>query len=82
MSRVLDIDGQKWSVQAVGVAAEHRGDDRWHLHKVRFDPIGGPETSARETWLRHEVDVPADSVLDQYGDEALEEAFLIAEEVR
>jgi len=81
MPRVLDIDGLEWAVVALPEEAEHRGDDQWHRAKVRFEPHGHEEYSARETWLSFEEDVPANDVLDQYGDAYLIEAFLVAQEV-
>lgn len=82
MSRVLDIDGFEWAVRALDEEAEHRGSDPWHYAKIRFDPHGHDEYGPRETWLRLEEDVPAETVLDQYDDEYLIEAFLVAEEVK
>ena len=78
--RVLEIDGLKWTVVALPERAKHSGADRWHLARVRFEPLGHLEFAPREAWLRREEDVPAGDVLDQYGDEALTEAFLVAEE--
>jgi hypothetical protein len=79
--RVLEIDGLKWTVFALPREARRGGADRWHLSRVRFEPLGHMEFAPRETWLRHEEDVPARNVLDQYRDEQLREAFLVAEEV-
>lgn len=81
MTRVLDIDGFEWEVQALPEEAEHRGADPWHYAKIRFNPLGHDESAAREGWLRLEEDVPAHDVLDQYSNEYLIEAFLVAEEV-
>ena len=81
MDRVLDIDGQRWAVVALQEEAAHRGEEPWHYHRVRFEPLEGPRQAPRETWLRHEEDVPSQDVLDQYRDEELVEAFLVAEEV-
>jgi len=81
MSRVLDIDGFEWKVVALAEQAERREGDPWHYAKVRFEPHGHAEYQPRETWLRIEEDVPARDVLDQYGDDYLIEAFLVAEEV-
>lgn len=80
-SRVLDIDGFGWRVVALPEEAEHRGSDPWHYAKIRFEPHEHDEFVARETWLRLEEDVPGGNVLDQYNDEYLIEAFLVAEEV-
>lgn len=81
MARVLDIDGFEWEVKALPEEAEHQGSDPWHYARVRFEPHGHSEYSAREAWLRLEEDVPARDVLDQYDDDHLIETFLIAEEV-
>lgn len=81
MERVLDIDGLAWAVVALPEQVERREAGPWHYSKVRFEPRGHAEYEPRETWLRHEEDVPARDVLDQYGDEELIEAFLVAEEV-
>jgi hypothetical protein len=80
-NRVLEIDGLDWTVVALPQAAKHAGADPWHYARVRFEPFRHIEFAPRETWLRHEEDVPADDVLDQYGDEELTEAFLVAEEI-
>lgn len=80
-NRVLDIDGLKWTVVALPEEVKRGGADRWHLARVRFEPLGHLEFAPREAWLRHEEDVPARDVLDQYGDEQLREAFLVAEEI-
>lgn len=79
--RVLEIDGLKWTVIALPREVKRSGADRWHLSRVRFEPLGHLEFAPRETWLRHEEDVPAHDVLDQYDDEELTEAFLVAEEI-
>ncbi len=81
MDRELEIDGLKWSVTALPREVQREDADAWHYARVRFDPLGHDEYGPRETWLRLEEDVPSDSVLDQYGDEELAEAFLVAEEV-
>jgi len=81
MNRELDIDGQRWTVMAMSDNAEHRGSDPWHYSRVRFESAGSSEGAPRETWLRCEEDVAVHDVLDQYDDEALIEAFLVAEEV-
>lgn len=81
MPRVLDIDGFEWKVVALPEEAERREGDDWHYAKVRFEPHGHAEYRPREAWLRIEEDVPARDVLDQYGDEHLIEAFMVAEEV-
>ena len=79
--RVLEIDGLNWTVLALPREVKRGGADRWHLSRVRFEPLGHGEIAPRETWLRQEEDVPARDVLDQYGDEQLREAFLVAEEI-
>ena len=81
MPRLLDIDGFEWKVVALPQEAERQEADSWHYARVRFEPHGHSEYCARETWLRLEEDVPANDVLDQYGDEYLTEAFLVAEVV-
>ena len=78
MERIIDIDGAEW--RAVGLDVERKGDDHWHLARVRFEPRNAVG-AARETWLRMEEDVPAADVLDQYRDAQLREAYLVAEEV-
>ena len=81
MERVLDIDGNRWRVKALPVHADRAEADPWHYARVRFEPVTEAEFTVRETWLRVEEDVPARDVLDQYEDEELVEAFLVAEEV-
>jgi len=81
MPRLLNIDGFEWNVRALPEEAQRSEADPWHYARVRFEPYGHEQSPARETWLRLEEDVPADDVLDQYGDEYLVEAFLVAEEV-
>jgi len=81
MPRLLNIDGFQWNVRALPEEVERRAPDPWHYARVRFEPHGHDEYPAREAWLRLEEDVPARDVLDQYGDEYLVEAFLVAEEV-
>ncbi len=79
--RILDIDGQRWRVRALPIAASREEADPWHWARIRFEPVSAPEAAPRETWLRIEEDVPARTVLDQYEDEALVESFLVSEEV-
>ena len=79
MSRLLDIDGLGWTVSALPREAQRREADPWHYARVRYEPHGHAEGRPRETWLRIEEDIPANDVLDQYSDEHLGEAFLIAE---
>ncbi len=81
MERVLDIDGTAWRVKALARKADRAEADPWHYARVRFEPVAEEEFAVRETWLRLEEDVPARDVLDQYEDEELVEAFLVAEEV-
>lgn len=81
MERILDIDGQQWRVRALEREVSREEADRWHLVRVRFEPLSRREAAPRETWLRLEEDVPGGDVLDQYEDEALAESFLSAEEV-
>lgn len=81
MSRVLDIDGNDWKVVALARQAERREADPWHYARVRYEPLQDASRPPRETWLRIEEDVPARDVLDQYNDDSLIEAFLVAEEV-
>lgn len=80
MERVIDVEGDRWRVVALERKVEREEADGWHLARVRFEPVDAGHLPARETWLRLEEDVPADDVLDQYGDEQLVEAFLVAEE--
>ena len=81
MKREIEVEGARWRVVALPREAERVDDDHWHLARVRFEPLDAPGFSARETWLRLEEDVPAGDVLDQYEDEQLVEACLVAEEV-
>jgi len=81
LERIIDIDGSEWRVSAVGLDATRQGADHWHLARVRFEPRNA-EAAPRETWLRMEEDVPALDVLDQYQDDQLLEAYMVAEEVR
>lgn len=81
MLRLLNIDGFQWDVRALPREAQRLEADPWHYARVRFEPHGHEQAPPRETWLRLEEDVPAHDVLDQYGDEYLVEAFLVAEEV-
>jgi hypothetical protein len=80
MQRPLDIYGQTWTVRSLPEEAQRREADPWHYARVRFDPPEDSERLPRETWLRLEEDVPAADVLDQYSDEALVEAFMVAEQ--
>jgi hypothetical protein len=79
MPRLLDIDGLAWSISALPQQAERREADPWHYARVRYEPHGHAEQRAREAWLRVEEDIPGRDVLDQYTDEYLIEAFLVAE---
>lgn len=81
MRREIDVDGSRWRVVALPDVVERAEGDDWHLARVRFEPLDTPNLPARETWLRLEEDVPAHDVLDQYEDEQLVEAYLVAEEV-
>ena len=81
MRREIDVDGIRWRVIPLPEEVERVEDDDWHLARVRFEPVGTSDQPARETWLRLEEDVPAHDVLDQYEDEQLVEAYLVAEEV-
>lgn len=80
MERVIDMEGDRWRVIALDRKVEREEEDGWHLARVRFEPVDADHLPARETWLRLEEDIPADDVLDQYGDDQLVEAFLVAEE--
>ncbi|MDX1396008.1 MAG: hypothetical protein R3195_16620 [Gemmatimonadota bacterium] len=79
MPRLLDIDGFEWTVSALPQKARRREADPWHYARVRYEPHGHDEGRPREAWLRIEEDIPANDVLDQYSDEYLAEAYLIAE---
>jgi hypothetical protein len=81
MTRSLRIDSRTWSVRALPQEALRQEDDRWHFARVRFETDAEAGLPPREAWLRLEEDVPARDVLDQYDDEALVEAFLVAEEI-
>lgn len=81
MEREIDVDGSRWRVIPLPEEAGRMEDDDWHRARVRFEPIDAPDLPPRETWLRVEEDVPAHDVLDQYEDEQLVEAYLVAEEV-
>lgn len=81
MEREIEMDGTRWRVIALAEEAERSESDRWHFARVRFEPVDSGALAPRETWLRLEEDVPADDVLDQYEDEQLVEAYLVAEEV-
>lgn len=80
MERVIEVEGDRWRVIALHRKVEREEEDGWHLARVRFEPVSADHLPSRETWLRLEEDVPADDVLDQYGDDQLVEAFLVAEE--
>ncbi len=81
MIRTLRIDSQVWRVRALPEEVMRQEDDRWHFARVRFEAEPGAGLAPRETWLRLEEDIPAGDVLDQYDDDQLVEAFLVAEEV-
>lgn len=81
MEREIVMDGTRWRVIPLAEEAEREEKDDWHLARVRFEPVGAGNLVPRETWLRLEEDVPADDVLDQYEDEQLVEAYMVAEEV-
>lgn len=81
MERTILIEGNRWRARALHREVERAEEDGWHLARVRFDPVDAEGLPPRETWLRVEEDLPADDVLDQYGDEELAEAFLVAEEM-
>ena len=80
MEREIDVEGDRWRVIPLDEKAERQEEDGWDLARVRFEPVTADHLPVRETWLRLEEDVPADDVLDQFGDEQLVEAFLVAEE--
>lgn len=80
MEREIEVEGARWKVYALPEEADRKDEDDWHLARVRFEPVDAPSLPPRETWLRLEEDVPAGDVLDQYGDDALVEAYLVAEE--
>lgn len=81
MTREIEVDGDRWSVTALPREAPRVEDDGWHYARVRFESLDVAAFRPRETWLRLEEDIPAADVLEQYGDEELVEAFLVAEEV-
>lgn len=81
MEREIVMDGTRWRVIALAEEVERAEEDRWHLARVRFEPVEAGDLVPRETWLRLEEDVPADDVLDQYEDEQLVEAYMVSEEV-
>ena len=81
MTREIEFEGSRWRVIPLPEEAGRAADDDWHLARVRFEAVDAPDLPPRETWLRLEEDVPARDVLDQYEDEQLVEAYLIAEEV-
>lgn len=81
MEREIDVDGSRWRVIPLPEEAGRAEGDDWHLARVRFEPLDADDLPARETWLRLEEDLPARDVLDQYGDEQLVEAYMVAEEV-
>lgn len=80
MEREIDVEGDRWRVIPLDEKVEREEEDGWHLARVRFVPVTADHLPVRETWLRLEEDVPADDVLDQFGNEQLVEAFLVAEE--
>lgn len=82
MERIVDIEDEAWRIVPLPEEVRRAESDPWHFARVRFEPVGPSSWVPRETWLRLEEDVPAGDVLDQYDDEALVEAFLVAEEVR
>ena len=81
MKRVIEVEGSRWRVVPLPEGAGRAEGDDWHLARVRFEPLDAHDLPPRETWLRLEEDVPAGDVLDQYEDEQLVEAYLVAEEV-
>lgn len=81
MTREIEVEGTRWRAEALSEEAPRQEADGWHFQRVRFEPLDAPEYPPRETWLRLEEDIPAETVLDQYADEELVEAFLVAEEV-
>lgn len=82
IERIIEIEGQRWRVLPLVLEAGPKQSDARHFARVRFEPLPPSSWTPRETWLRLEEDVPAGSVLDQYTDEELVEAFLVAGEVR
>lgn len=80
--RIVEIEGHEWRVLPLPREARRKESDARHFARVRFEPLPPSSWTPRETWLRLEEEVPAGSVLDQYSDEELVEAFLVAEEVR
>lgn len=81
MERDIEVEGVRWRVIPLPREVKRLDDDRWHLARVRFEPVDSASLLPRETWLRLEEDVPAGDVLDQYEDEQLVEACMVAEEV-
>lgn len=82
MERTLLIEGTRWRARALPDEVERAEKDGWHLARVRFEPVDDDTgLPPRETWLRLEEDLSSDDVLDQYEDEELAEAFLVAEEM-
>lgn len=81
MERQIEVDGVRWRVVPLHREANPADDEHWHLARVRFEPVDGASLPPRETWLRQEDDVAEADLLDQYGDEQLAEACLVAEEV-
>lgn len=82
MERTLLIEGTRWRARALPDEVQRAERDGWHLARVRFEPVDDATgLPPRETWLRLEEDLPSDDVLDQYEDEELAEAFLVAEEM-
>lgn len=82
MERIVRIEDEDWRVVPLPEKVRRMESDPWHFARVRFEPARPSSWVPRETWLRLEEDVPARDVLDQYDDEALVEAFMVAEEVR
>jgi hypothetical protein len=81
MERTLLIEGTRWRARALPDEVQRAEQDGWHLARVRFEPVDATGLPPRETWLRLEEDLSSDDVLDQYEDEELAEAFLVAEEI-
>lgn len=82
MERTIEVEGVRWRVRSLPDEVKRPAHADWHLTLVRFEPVAEEHPPpARETWLRVEEDIPSEDMLDQYGDEELVEAFLVAEEV-
>lgn len=82
MRRTLEIEGHQWRILPLPEEVRRTESDPWHFARVRFEPLPPSSWTPREAWLRLEEDIPVEDVLDQYGDEELAEAFMVAEEVR